>query len=80
MMRRGHHPKPLIERMIFGDRIVLQQRGAFEAAEAKVTRLQEESRYLEFLDQSLALRSSVRGLVMTPRLKEKVGSYLPKAN
>lgn len=54
---------------------IVQQRGAFEAAEAKVARLQEESRYLKFLDQSLLLRSSVNGLVMTPRLKEKIGSY-----
>src|SRR5205814_7429599 len=47
-----------------------------EAERARLARLQEEARYLEQLQDKLAVHSPVPGLVTTPRLKEKVGQYL----
>src|SRR5262249_43035142 len=47
-----------------------------EAERARLTRLEEEARYLEQLQHKLPVRSPVPGLVTTPRLKEKVGQYL----
>ena len=47
-----------------------------EAERARVARLQEEARYLEQLRRWLSVCSPVSGLVVTPRLKEKVGQYV----
>jgi multidrug efflux pump subunit AcrA (membrane-fusion protein) len=47
-----------------------------EAEQARLTRLQEEAYYLEGVQQRLSVCSPVGGIVVTPRLKEKVGQYL----
>jgi multidrug efflux pump subunit AcrA (membrane-fusion protein) len=47
-----------------------------EAERARLARLQEEARYIEQLQDKLAIHSPVPGLVTTPRLKEKTGQYL----
>jgi putative peptide zinc metalloprotease protein len=47
-----------------------------EAERARLDRLREEARYLEQLRDKLPIHSPVPGLVMTPRLKEKVGQYV----
>jgi multidrug efflux pump subunit AcrA (membrane-fusion protein) len=47
-----------------------------EAARARLARLQEEARFLEGLQTRLPVHSPVAGLVVTPRLREKVGQFL----
>jgi putative peptide zinc metalloprotease protein len=47
-----------------------------EAERARLARLREEARYLEGLEEKLAVSSPVAGVVLTPRLKEKVGQFL----
>jgi multidrug resistance efflux pump len=47
-----------------------------EAEQARLARLQEESRYLEKLEGKLPIASLVAGVITTPRLKEKVGQYV----
>jgi multidrug efflux pump subunit AcrA (membrane-fusion protein) len=47
-----------------------------EAEQAEFARLQEELRYLEQLRGRLRVCSPVAGLVVTTRLKEKVGQYV----
>src|SRR5262249_26318904 len=47
-----------------------------EAERARLARLEEEARYLEQLQDKLAVHSPVPGLVTTPRLKEQVGRYV----
>src|SRR5207302_1216182 len=46
-----------------------------EAERARLARLEEELRYLEGLRERLAVASPIVGLIVTPRLKEKVGQY-----
>jgi multidrug efflux pump subunit AcrA (membrane-fusion protein) len=52
------------------------RREEIDAERARLARLQEESRFLETLKPTLLVTSPVAGLVMTLRLKEKVGQYL----
>jgi multidrug efflux pump subunit AcrA (membrane-fusion protein) len=56
--------------------LILLQAGTrpeeIEAERAHVVRLQEESRYLENVRERLPIRSPVAGVIVTPRLKEKV--------
>ncbi len=47
-----------------------------DAEQARLARLTEEASYLELLEGKLQVRSPVPGLIMTPRLKQKVGQYL----
>jgi multidrug efflux pump subunit AcrA (membrane-fusion protein) len=47
-----------------------------QSEEARLTRLQEEVRHLESQRKKQAVASPVAGLVITPRLKEKVGQYV----
>ena len=47
-----------------------------EAERARLARLKEEARYLQQLRGRLNVCSSVPGLVVTPRLKEKIGQYV----
>jgi multidrug resistance efflux pump len=47
-----------------------------EAERARLARLEEEARFLEQLRGRLPVCSSVPGLVVTPRLKEKIGQYV----
>src|SRR5262249_1483043 len=47
-----------------------------EAGGARLARLQEEARYLERLRDRMWVRSTVPGVITTPRLKEKVGQYV----
>jgi putative peptide zinc metalloprotease protein len=51
-----------------------------EAERARSARLREELRYLEQLDGKLLISSPVPGLVITPRLKEKVGNYVKEGD
>jgi multidrug efflux pump subunit AcrA (membrane-fusion protein) len=46
-----------------------------EAQRARVACLEEEARYLEGLPDKLLLRCPVRGAVVTPRLRERLGQY-----
>lgn len=45
---------------------------------ARIGRLNEELRYLETLERQLSVSSPVDGLIITPRLAEKVGRYFHK--
>ena len=45
------------------------------AAESKVARLREELRYLQNLRESLRIVSPISGVIVTPRLANKVGDY-----
>jgi multidrug efflux pump subunit AcrA (membrane-fusion protein) len=47
-----------------------------EAERARLTRLQEETHYLGGLREKVRVASPVAGLIVTPRLREKVGQYL----
>jgi multidrug efflux pump subunit AcrA (membrane-fusion protein) len=47
-----------------------------EAERARLARLQEEERYLKGVPARLAVHSPVAGLIITPRLKEKIGQYV----
>jgi multidrug efflux pump subunit AcrA (membrane-fusion protein) len=47
-----------------------------EAQPAQLTRLNEEANYLEQLRERLTICSRVAGIVVTPRLKEKIGQYV----
>jgi multidrug efflux pump subunit AcrA (membrane-fusion protein) len=47
-----------------------------EAERARLARLREEVGYLQRVQQKLTVASPVGGVVVTPRLKEKVGQYL----
>jgi multidrug resistance efflux pump len=47
-----------------------------EAERARLARLQEETRYLEQLQDRLPIYSPVPGIVTTPRLREKAGQYV----
>src|SRR5262249_42955765 len=47
-----------------------------EAQRARQALLEEETRYLEKLQDKLCLHSPVAGLITTPRLKDKIGQYL----
>jgi putative peptide zinc metalloprotease protein len=47
-----------------------------DAERARLSRLEEELRYLRGLQDKLVVTSSVAGIVTTPRLKEKVGQYV----
>jgi multidrug resistance efflux pump len=47
-----------------------------DAERARLTRLQEEHRYLQGLQAKLPLCSPVGGVITTPRLKEKIGQYV----
>jgi putative peptide zinc metalloprotease protein len=51
-----------------------------EAERARLARLQEEARYLEGLHHKLTVSSPVAGVVITPRLKERVGQYLKEGD
>jgi multidrug efflux pump subunit AcrA (membrane-fusion protein) len=51
-----------------------------DAERARLGRLQEEVRYLEGLQQKLAVCSPVGGVIVTPRLKEKVGQYVKEGD
>jgi putative peptide zinc metalloprotease protein len=47
-----------------------------EAESARLTRLEEEVRYLKCLESKVSVLSCVSGVIITARLKEKVGQYL----
>jgi multidrug efflux pump subunit AcrA (membrane-fusion protein) len=47
-----------------------------EAERARLARLQDEARYLEGVQARLPVASSVAGLIITPRLQEKVGQFV----
>jgi multidrug efflux pump subunit AcrA (membrane-fusion protein) len=47
-----------------------------EAERARLTRVQDEVRYLEGVQARLLVISPVAGLITTPRLREKVGQYV----
>ena len=47
-----------------------------EAERARLARLTEEANYLEQLQGRLSVCSSITGLIVTPRLKEKTGQYI----
>jgi len=47
-----------------------------DAERARLTRLEEEARYLETLGERSVVRSPVRGVITTARLREKIGQYL----
>ena len=70
------------ELVVEQSRLVLLEAGnrpeEIEAAEASVARFQEETRYLRDLEQRLSLCSPVDGSIITPRLKEKIGTYFPE--
>ena len=51
-----------------------------EAAQAHLARLQEELRYSEGLQEKLLIHSPTSGLVVTPRVKEKVGQYFEEGD
>jgi multidrug efflux pump subunit AcrA (membrane-fusion protein) len=51
-----------------------------EAARARLAQVQEEAYYLEGVAQKLAVCSPVGGVVVTPRLKEKVGQHLKEGD
>jgi len=51
-----------------------------EAAEATVARLREELNYLEEINNRLAIRCPVAGVITTGRLKEKVGDYFDEGD
>jgi multidrug efflux pump subunit AcrA (membrane-fusion protein) len=53
---------------------------AVEAEQAHLARLREEAGYLEALEQKLAIGCPVGGIVVTPRLREKVGQYLKEGD
>jgi putative peptide zinc metalloprotease protein len=53
-----------------------QRPEAIDAERARLTRLQEERRYLQDLQAKLPLCSPVGGVIATPRLKEKIGQYV----
>jgi len=46
------------------------------AQRARIDRLSVEVRYIEDLRRKLEIKASVAGIVVTPRLKEKVGGYV----
>lgn len=47
-----------------------------DAAKAKLIRLQEELHYLESIQQRVAITCPTAGLVLTPRVREKIGQYI----
>jgi multidrug efflux pump subunit AcrA (membrane-fusion protein) len=47
-----------------------------DAERARLARLQEEARYLEGIQTRLPIRSPVAGVLVTPRLKERVLQYV----
>jgi multidrug efflux pump subunit AcrA (membrane-fusion protein) len=47
-----------------------------EAARANLARLQEETQYIDKLQNKLSIHSHLAGVVTTPRLKEKTGQYV----
>jgi multidrug efflux pump subunit AcrA (membrane-fusion protein) len=47
-----------------------------EAERARLARLQEEARYLEGVQERLPIRSPVAGVLVTPRLKEKLRQFV----
>jgi len=47
-----------------------------EAERARLARLQEEARYVEGVRERLPIKSPVAGVIVTPRLKEKVTGYV----
>ena len=49
-----------------------------EAAQARVTMLVEELRFLKEQQSKLMFRATVSGVVSAPRLREKVGQFMPK--
>jgi multidrug efflux pump subunit AcrA (membrane-fusion protein) len=51
-----------------------------EAERARLARLLDEVCYLKGVQQKLTVASPVGGLVVTPRLKEKVGQYLKEGD
>jgi multidrug efflux pump subunit AcrA (membrane-fusion protein) len=53
---------------------------AVEADQAHLARLREEAGYLQALEQKLAICCPVGGVVVTPRLREKVGQYLKEGD
>jgi putative peptide zinc metalloprotease protein len=51
-----------------------------EAEQAHLARLEEEARYLDGLRQKVSLCSPVGGVIVTPRLREKVGQYVKEGD
>ena len=49
-----------------------------EAARARVTMLEEELRFLKEQQGKLMVRATASGVVSAPRLREKVGQFMPK--
>jgi multidrug resistance efflux pump len=49
-----------------------------EAARARVTMLEEELRFLKEQQSKLMVRATVSGVISAPRLREKVGQFMPK--
>ena len=50
------------------------------AAQARLNRLEEETRYLERLEEQLSVFSSCSGVVTTEHLKEKAGQYFDQGD
>jgi putative peptide zinc metalloprotease protein len=51
-----------------------------EAERARLARLREEAHYLESLGQKVNVCSPVGGVIITPRLREKVGQYVKEGD
>jgi multidrug efflux pump subunit AcrA (membrane-fusion protein) len=49
-----------------------------EAERAKLERLQEDWTYLEAMHERVVVKTPVAGVVITPRVKEKIGQYIEK--
>src|SRR5262249_46064232 len=49
-----------------------------EAEKAKLERLQEDLTYLEAMHERVVVKTPVAGVVITPRVKEKIGQYIEK--
>jgi multidrug resistance efflux pump len=51
-----------------------------DAERARLERLREEEAYLERLQERLRLSSPVRGVIITPHLRDKVGQYFKEGD
>ena len=51
-----------------------------QAEKARLSRLQEEKNYLETLKEKIRLTSPISGIIVTPRLREKIGQYFKEGD
>ncbi len=47
-----------------------------DAQRSRIVRLEEDLKHLRSISEKLAIRSPIDGVVMTPRLREKIGNYV----